>query len=136
MRTKEQYIQGLRKMRRNLYVDGKLINRDDELQMDCINTLGATFDYANNPEHQELCTATSHLSGKQINRFCHVHQNKEDLHKKQDMTRLLCSAAGGVRTFGACHGGGSPVMEQIAVTTQYDIESRKQMVKRLAGIKD
>jgi aromatic ring hydroxylase len=95
MRTKGQYIDGLRKMRRNLYVNGDLIDRDDELQMDCINTLGTTFDYANDSEHQELCTATSHLTGKKINRFCHVHQNKDDLHEKQDMTRMFCCAVGG-----------------------------------------
>ena len=29
-----------------------------------------------------------------------------------------------------------PIMENIAITSQYDVESRKQMVKRLAGIKD
>ncbi|UCD56780.1 MAG: aromatic ring hydroxylase, partial [Candidatus Hydrogenedentota bacterium] len=49
---------------------------------------------------------------------------------------LLCSATAGVHAFGAYHGGGSPIMEQIAITSQYDIESRKAMVKRLAGIKD
>jgi hypothetical protein len=27
-------------------------------------------------------------------------------------------------------------MESIAITTQYDIESRKEMVKRIAGIDD
>jgi hypothetical protein len=34
------------------------------------------------------------------------------------------------------HGGGSPVMEEIAITTQYDIEARKTMVKKIAGIDD
>jgi len=34
------------------------------------------------------------------------------------------------------NGGGSPVMEQIAITTQYDIEARKKMVKAIAGIDD
>ncbi|MCK7511827.1 MAG: hypothetical protein MZV70_52460 [Desulfobacterales bacterium] len=29
-----------------------------------------------------------------MNRFCHVHQSTEDLHKKQDMTRALCRKAG------------------------------------------
>ena len=37
---------------------------------------------------------------------------------------------------GAYHGGGSPIMESIAITTQYDIESRKKLVKGIAGIKD
>ena len=32
------------------------------------------------------------------------------------------------------HGGGSPIMEQIAITTQYDIESRKKLVKYIAGM--
>ena len=49
---------------------------------------------------------------------------------------LLCSATGGIAQVGGYHGGGSPVMEQIAITTQYDIESRKKMVKDIAGIND
>jgi 4-hydroxybutyryl-CoA dehydratase / vinylacetyl-CoA-Delta-isomerase len=95
MRTKQQYIEGLRKMRRNIYANGEKIARDDELQMDTINTIGLTFDYAAKPEYQDLCTATSHLTGEKINRFCHIHQNKDDLHKKQDMTRALCRVTGG-----------------------------------------
>jgi hypothetical protein len=31
---------------------------------------------------------------------------------------------------------GYPIMGKIAITGQYDIEARKRMVKRLAGIKD
>ena len=95
MRTKKDYIKGLSKMKRNLYYDGQLIDRTDELQMDCLNTIGTTYDEAAKPENQELCTATSHLTGERINRFTHIHQNKEDLHRKQDMTRMLCQKVGG-----------------------------------------
>jgi len=56
MRTKEQYIQGLTKMKRNVYFNGARIDRTDELQMDCINTIGTTFDEAAKPENQDLCT--------------------------------------------------------------------------------
>jgi aromatic ring hydroxylase len=49
---------------------------------------------------------------------------------------ILCSATGGIAMVGNYHGGGSPVMESIAITTQYDIETRKKMVKRIAGIKE
>ncbi|MBI5605975.1 MAG: aromatic ring hydroxylase, partial [Deltaproteobacteria bacterium] len=62
MRTKEQYIQGLSGMKRNLYFDGQLIDRTDEVQMDCLNTIGTTYDEAAKPENQELCTAISHLT--------------------------------------------------------------------------
>ena len=47
---------------------------------------------------------------------------------------ILCSASGGIHLVGSYHGGGSPIMEAIAITSQYDIDSRKKMVKRLAGI--
>ena len=95
MRTKEEYITGLSKMKRNLYFDGHLLDRTDELQMDCLNTIGTTYDEAAKPENRELCTAISHLTGERINRFTHVHQNTDDLHKKQDMTRMLCRKVGG-----------------------------------------
>ena len=95
MRTKEQYIQGLSKMKRNIYCDGELIDRMDENQQDCLNTIGTTFDEAVKPENQDLLTAISHLTGERISRFTHIHQNTDDLHKKQDMTRMLCRKVGG-----------------------------------------
>ena len=95
MRTKQDYIKGLSKMKRNIYFDGQLIARDDELQMDCLNVIGTTYDEAAKPENQELCTAISHLTGERINRYTHIHQNTDDLHKKQDMTRMLCQKVGG-----------------------------------------
>ncbi len=95
MRTKEEYIKGLGKMRRNIYFNGELIDRTDERQMDCLNTIGTTFDEAARPENEELCTAISHLTGQRISRFAHIHQNTDDLHRKQDMTRMLCQKIGG-----------------------------------------
>lgn len=48
----------------------------------------------------------------------------------------LTSSFGGAMAVGSVHGGGSPIMEKIAITSQYDVEARKKMVKKLAGIKD
>jgi len=48
----------------------------------------------------------------------------------------LCSASGGIAKVGGYHGGGSPIMEQIAITTQYDIASRKKLVRYIAGMSD
>ena len=95
MRTKQDFINALSKMKRNIYFDGNLIDRTDELQSDCINVMGTTYDEAAKPENERLMTATSHLTGEKINRFTHIHQNKEDLHCKQDMTRMLCQKVGG-----------------------------------------
>ncbi|MBM4324518.1 MAG: aromatic ring hydroxylase, partial [Deltaproteobacteria bacterium] len=63
MRTKQQYIEDLKKKRRNLYYNGEKIARDDEIQMPTIHTMGLTFDYAADPRHEGLCTAISHLTG-------------------------------------------------------------------------
>ena len=95
MRTKEQWLEGIYKMQRNLYIGGEKIGRDDERLTPTPNVMGATFDLALDPEQEDLMTATSHLTGEKINRFCHVHQTTEDLHKKQDMTRMICRVVGG-----------------------------------------
>ena len=95
MRTKDQYMQALSKMKRNVYFNGEKLDRTDELQMPCINTIGTTYEEAAKPENKDLLLAKSHLTGETINRFTHIHQSTEDLHKKQDMTRFLCRKVGG-----------------------------------------
>jgi aromatic ring hydroxylase len=93
MRTKEQYINDLGKMKNNIYYDGEKIDRLDERQMRCIDTIGTTFDMVE--EYADLMKVKSHLTGETINRFTHIHQSTDDLHKKQDMTRKLCQKVGG-----------------------------------------
>ncbi|TGE36397.1 aromatic ring hydroxylase [Desulfosporosinus fructosivorans] len=94
MRTRAQYIEGLSKMKRNLYFNGGMIDRLDPLQEGALNVMGLTFDAAWDPASKDLCTATSHITGETINRFNHIHQNTDDLHKKQDMTRFLVNKVG------------------------------------------
>lgn len=93
MRTKEEYMNDLGKMKNNIYYDGEKIDRLDERQIHCINTIGTTFDMVD--EYADLMKVKSHLSGEIINRFTHIHHSTEDLHKKQDMTRKLCQKVGG-----------------------------------------
>jgi len=49
---------------------------------------------ANDPKHEDLATATSHLTGEKINRFTHIHQNTSDLVKKVKLLRLLGQKTG------------------------------------------
>ena len=49
---------------------------------------------------------------------------------------LTCSELSGVMNYGNYHGGGSPIMEQIAITSQYDIKNREHLVKALCGIEE
>ncbi|NHJ22697.1 MAG: aromatic ring hydroxylase [Candidatus Lokiarchaeota archaeon] len=93
MRTKEQYMEDLGKMKDNIYYNGEKISRLDERQMHCLNTIGMTYDMVD--ELADLMKVKSHLTGETINRFTHIHQSTDDLHKKQDMTRKICQKVGG-----------------------------------------
>ena len=53
VRTKEQYIKDLGRMKSNLYYDGRELDRLDDLQMDCLNTSGTTFEVFDDPEYKE-----------------------------------------------------------------------------------
>lgn len=52
------------------------------------------------------------------------------------LSDTLCSSIGGVVAVAGLHGGGSPVMEDIAILKQYDIDERKKIAKYLSGITD
>lgn len=95
VRTKEQYIKDLGRMKQNLYYDGKELDRLDDLHTPCLNTIGTTFDAFDDPEYKDLVQVKSHLTGEIISRFTHIHHSTDDLHKKQDMTRKLCQKVGG-----------------------------------------
>ena len=95
MRTSEKYREKLRGMKKNVYIDGKLVERDDPILIPSTNVLAKTFDLVRDTEFKGLITAKSHLTGEEINRFTHIHQSAEDLLKKQELIRKACHLTGG-----------------------------------------
>jgi len=95
MRTSEEYRKSLYAMRPNVYIGGERVGRDDPRLEQPENVVAVTFDAAQDPQYDGIVTATSHLTGEKINRFCHVHQSVEDLLMKQKMNRLICHKAAG-----------------------------------------
>jgi 4-hydroxybutyryl-CoA dehydratase/vinylacetyl-CoA-Delta-isomerase len=59
-----------------------------------INAAALTYELALRPEHEALMSVVSHLSGKKINRFTHIHQSVDDLIKKIQMLRLIAHETG------------------------------------------
>jgi aromatic ring hydroxylase len=114
MRTFDEYKEKLYNMRKNVYIGGQLRGRDDELFKGGINTIGVTFDAAQDPENKGKVTATSHVTGKEINRFSHIYQNEKDLLEKQKMIRNLAGKVGGC--IQRCMG--CDVMNALYVTTK------------------
>lgn len=96
MMNASQYEDSLRKLKLNVYLFGKKIASpvDDPIIRPSMNAVAATYAFAHLPEYETIMTATSHLSGKKINRFTHIHQSVADLVNKSRMGRLLGSMTG------------------------------------------
>lgn len=98
MITSVEYRRRLNKMRRNIYMDGELVDRSHPRLQGAINILSKTYDIIHDPEFKQygdILTTTSHLTGQKINRFNNVHRSMTDLMSKQKMTRLICHQVGG-----------------------------------------
>ncbi len=96
MMTAEAYEESLRKLNLNVYLFGEKLDNvvDNPIIRPSMNAVAKTYELAQMPEHEDLMTAVSHLTGQKINRFTHIHQNTDDLVKKTRMGRLLGGATG------------------------------------------
>jgi 4-hydroxybutyryl-CoA dehydratase/vinylacetyl-CoA-Delta-isomerase len=91
MMTAQEYEESLRQLNLVVYLLGKRVVSvvDDPIIRPSMKAVAKTYELANRPEHEGIMTATSHITGKKINRFTHIHQRVEDLVKKSKMGRLL-----------------------------------------------
>ncbi len=91
MMTKEEYIDSLRKLNIKVYFKGELISNpvDHPMIRPSLNSVAKTYELAEMEEYRDVMTAVSNLTGKRINRFCHLHQSTEDLINKVKMQRLV-----------------------------------------------
>lgn len=96
LKTREEYIESLRSIKKQVYMFGEKIDNvvDHPMIRPSLNAVALTYELSHDPEHEELMTATSSLSGQKINRFTHLHQNPTDLMNKVKMQRLLGQCTG------------------------------------------
>ena len=89
--TAKEYRDSLRKLHTRVYMFGEKIDNwvDHPMIRPSINSVAMTYELAQDPQYKELMTATSHLTGKVVNRFTHIHRSSEDLIKKVKMQRLV-----------------------------------------------
>jgi 4-hydroxybutyryl-CoA dehydratase/vinylacetyl-CoA-Delta-isomerase len=94
--TGYQYEESLRKLNMKVYLMGELVKApvDHPIIRPSMNSVKLTYDLAQDPQHEDLMTATSHLNGARINRFCHLHRSTDDLVRKVKMQRLLGQKSG------------------------------------------
>ena len=119
IKTKEDYIRSLKIQKLNVYYNGEYV---EDVTVHAafiphINAAAKTYELALMPEHEDLLTATSHLTGKRISRFTHIHQSVDDLIKKVLMLRLISHETGSC--FQRCVG--FDALNALYMTT-YDID--------------
>ena len=96
LKTPEQYVESLRALRIRAYVGGERVDSivDHPSIAPHINTVAKTYELAHMPEHEEVMTTVSHLTGERIHRYTHIFQSTDDLVKKIQMLRLLGQTTG------------------------------------------
>ena len=96
MMNGQEYRESLQKLHPIIYCNGRKIENvvTDPMTAPHVNSAAMTYDLAFDPEYEDLMTATSHLTGKKVNRFTYVHQSTEDLVKKVKMMRMIGQKTG------------------------------------------
>ncbi len=96
LKTPEEYIQSIADLDLEIYLLGDRVDdyTDHPIIRPSLDCLAMTYRLAQEPEHQDLMLATSHLTGEKVNRFTHIHRSTEDLVKKVKMLRLLGQKTG------------------------------------------
>jgi len=139
MMNAAQYEESLRKLNLVVYMFGRRIENvvDDPIIRPSMNAVAKTYEMAHRLEFEEIMTATSHISGKKINRFTHIHQNTADLVKKTKMGRLLGAHTG--CCFQRCVG--MDAMNALSIVTyeideKYGTEYNKRFLKYLTMVQE
>jgi 4-hydroxybutyryl-CoA dehydratase/vinylacetyl-CoA-Delta-isomerase len=98
--TGQEYKDSIRDLKVNVYCFGEKIENQLEhpITAPAIEAIALTYDLAHDPEYRDKITATSHITGEQINYFTHLYQNAEDLVKRVELMRDL------TRRHGMCTG--------------------------------
>lgn len=91
MMTGREYIESLRRYRPRVYFMGRRVDSvvDEPAFRPHLHAAAMTYELAHDPRYRDVMTAVSHLTGKRINRFTHIHRSVEDLVRKVEMLRLL-----------------------------------------------
>ncbi len=139
MKTGKEYEDSLRKLKLNVYLFGKKVENvvDDPMIRPSMNAVKLTYELAHQPEYEDLMVAVSHISGKKINRFTHIHQSTQDLVKKTKMGRLLGSQT--ACCFQRCVG--MDALNALSITTfnidkKYGTEYNKRFLKYLEYVQE
>ncbi|OAT86161.1 4-hydroxyphenylacetate 3-hydroxylase C-terminal domain-containing protein, partial [Desulfotomaculum copahuensis] len=108
---------------------GEAVYHEQEILCNIAGGLPATFPYEKDLTNPE----TKALLEKYLTRNPKI-PTEEQIKFWLTFIDFNLSGSSGSMLYGSYHGGGSPIMEQIAITSQYDLESKKDIVRAIAGM--
>ncbi len=105
LKTYEQYLESLRKLRPNIYKFDELISdvTTHPATRRTVEGHGWTFKAAHDEKLRSKVTTTSHLTGEPISRYLSIIRSPEDMYANSDMKRLMFQLTG-TCTGGRCAG--------------------------------
>lgn len=122
LRTYEQYIDSLKKMRPNIYKFDQLIEdvTTNPATRNTIEGHSKSYRLYNDPNEKDILTTTSHLTGEPISRYLSIVRSPEDMYANSRMKRRLFQLTG------TCTGGrcvGWTAINSMFVTT-FDMDAK------------
>jgi len=108
---------------------GMNIYHESEILADLAGGLPATLPF----EEDFVNPETKRFLEKYIMRKGDISPNNIQLCFRL-LSDMLCSSLGGAAAIAGVHGGGSPIMEDIAIAATYDFDEKKKVARYLAGI--
>ena len=131
LKSYEEYIGSLKRMRSNIYKFGELIEDVTTHPATRLTVEGHSKSYRlhDDPRMKEVLTTTSHLTGEPISRYLSIIRSPEEMYANSRMKRLMFQLTG------TCTGGrcvGWTAINSMFVTT-YDMDEKlgTQYHKRL-----
>ena len=83
IKTKQEYIESLRQQKPTVYVAGQKIENvvESPFMRTSINNMALGYEWANDPEYQDLFTYWSPLIEEKVSFWAHILKDQEELHK-------------------------------------------------------
>jgi 4-hydroxybutyryl-CoA dehydratase/vinylacetyl-CoA-Delta-isomerase len=130
LKTKEQYVESIRRMNPEAYMRGKRITdltRNGFTRL-ALQGIGEIYELSRDGKHADLLTRTRD-DGAQISAYCSIHRSKEDLVNRVRAARLICQETGVCTASRCC--GWDALNALWHTTFEMDARSGTQYHKRL-----
>lgn len=139
IKTKGDYLKSLKDQKHVVYYNGQLVEdvTGHPAFIPHINAAAKTYEMALAPEYEDLAAAVSHLTGRRISRFTHIHQSVDDLIKKVQLLRAIAHETGSC--FQRCVGWdalNATYMTTYDIDEKYDTKYHERFIEYLKMIQD